>query len=232
MNILICDDIKSEADKLASMLTNRGFEVHTTAFYNARDALAYVRTGAVVDVCFLDIVMPEVNGVELAKALRKDGYTGYIVFLSAAREYGPESYQVKAFNYLAKPIALSDIRIILSELSEAMNSADTNRILIKTTDFSRNVMLRDISHIEVKNNYVYVHLTDGNELKARTALAEIATRLLEDSRFIRCHRSFIVNMSEIDSLKGNDFIMRDNSVIPISRNNADVKQRYIKSITG
>jgi len=232
MNILICDDIKTEADKLANMLNDRGFEVNTKVFYNARDVLAYINTGAVVDVCFLDIVMPDVSGVELAGSLRKNGYSGYIVFLSAAKDYGPESYKVKAFNYLIKPIAVSDIKIILQELTDALSAADNACILVRTHDFTRNLLLRDISYIEVENNYVFFHLIDGTELKARTPLNEIAIQLLEDSRFIRCHRSFIVNQHDIDSLKGNDFIMRNGKTIPISRNNSDVKRQYLNSITG
>jgi len=230
MNILVCDDIKTEADKLAEMLTNRGFDVNISVFYNAHDALAYIRTGAAVDVCFLDIVMPEVSGVELAQSLRDFGYAGYIIFLSASKDYGPESYKVKAFNYLVKPISLSDIKITLQELTDALNAADTASILVKTHDYSRNLPLRHISYIEVENNYVFFHLTDGTELKSRTPLAEIATQILSDSRFIRCHRSFIVNLHDIDTLKGNDFMMKNGATVPISRNNADAKRQYLKSI--
>ena len=122
MNVLVCDDIKSEADKLAEMLKNRGFDVNISVFYNAQDTLSYIRSGAVVDVCFLDIVMPDMSGVELAHTLRQDGYTGFIVFLSASKDYGPESYKVKAFNYLLKPISISDIREILRELSDAQSA--------------------------------------------------------------------------------------------------------------
>jgi len=230
MNILICDDIKTEADKLADMMADRGFELTIKVFYNAGDTLAYVNTGALVDVCFLDIVMPEVSGVDLAESLRENGYKGFIVFLSASKDYGPESYKVKAFNYLIKPISISDIKIILQELTDALTAADRACILVRTHDMTKSLPLKDISYIEVENNYVFYHLTDGTELRARTPLNEIAVQLLEDSRFIRCHRSFIVNRSNIDSLKGNDFVMRTGVAIPISRNNSDAKRQYLDFI--
>ncbi|MCL2819506.1 MAG: LytTR family DNA-binding domain-containing protein [Oscillospiraceae bacterium] len=230
MNILICDDIKTEAHKLDDMMRNRGFDVNIKVFYNARDVIAYINTGAVIDVCFLDIMMPEVSGVELAQQLRDTGYTGFIVFLSASKDYGPESYKVKAFNYLVKPISITDIRTILQELTDAQTAADTAGILVKTHDLTKNLPLRNISYIEVENNYVFFRLTDGSELKVRVPLSDIASQLLEDKRFIRCHRSYIVNKNEIDTLKNNDFIMRSGAVIPISRNNADVKRQYLDSI--
>jgi len=230
MNILVCDDIKTEADKLAEMLTGRGFEVNIKVFYSASDTLDYIRTGALVDVCFLDIVMPEIDGVELAQSMRDYGYNGYIIFLSASKDYGPESYKVKAFNYLVKPIAISDIRTILQELTDAQNAADTAGIMVKTHDFTRNVPLRDISYIEVENNYVFFHLTNGTVLKTRIALSEIASKLLTDIRFLKCHRSYIINLNEVDTLKANDFIMRSGNKIPISRNNTDAKRMYLKFI--
>jgi len=231
MNVLICDDIKSEAHKLAEMMTNRGFDVNINVFYNARDVISYINTGAVIDVCFLDIVMPEVSGVELAQTLREIGYTGFIVFLSASKIYGPESYKVKAFNYLVKPIAISDIKSLLKDLTDALSAADTASILVRTQDFTKNLPFRKISFIEVENNYVFFRLTDGSQLKSRTPLAEIAEQLLDDRRFIRCHRSFIVNLNEIDELRNNDFIMRNGESVPISRNNTDAKKQYLKSIS-
>jgi len=229
MNILICDDIQTEAHKLADIMADRGFDVNIKVFYNARDVLAYMETGADVDVCFLDIVMPDVSGVELAASLRDNGYTGFIVFLSASKDYGPESYKVKAFNYLVKPISISDIKIMLQELTDALKTVDNASILVRTHNISKNLPHRDISYIEVENNYVFFHLTDGTQLKSRTPLAEIALHLLEDSRFVRCHRSFIINRHDIDSLKSSDFIMKSGAVVPISRNNSEVKRQYLNS---
>jgi len=231
MNILICDDVKSVADKLEIMMTNRGHNVNISVFYNASDVLNFIRSGANVDACILDIVMPGINGVELAQMLRDDGYNGFIVFLSASRDYGPESYKVKAFNYLVKPVSISDIRVLLSELSEAMNTSDTASILVKTAVSAKRVQLKDISYVEVRTNYVHFKLIDNTEIKARTALIDVAPQILEDSRFVKCHRSFIVNLNDIDTLQGNEFIMHDGAVIPISRSMTDVKRLYLQQAT-
>jgi len=173
--------------------------------------------------------MPETSGVVLAQELRNYGYNGFIVFLSASKDYGPESYQVKAFNYLVKPISIADIRAILKELHEAATATDTASIHIKTTSFTKRVLLKEISHIEVKTNYVYFSLEDGSELKSRVALSEIESHLLEDPRFVKCHRSFVVNLSNVDNLKSNEFVMRNGARIPISRGKSDVKRIYHSS---
>ena len=110
MNILICDDQKNDADALASLLHESGFDIKTALFANGREALDHVRTGPPADVCFLDIIMPEMSGVELAKKLRSLGYGGEIVFLTSSNDFARESYQVKAFDYLIKPPSLWNVQ--------------------------------------------------------------------------------------------------------------------------
>ena len=176
--------------------------------------------------------MPEMSGVELAGALRRDGWLGHIVFITTSRDYAPESYQVKAFSYILKPACADSISDVLHELDTARKAADTNCILVKTAGETRRVLLRDISHIEIINQIVRFRLTDGSELDTRSTLSETAPGLLGDSRFIQCHRSYIVNMNDVDNVQGNAFITRNGKRVPISRNYADAKRRYFISVSG
>ncbi len=92
MNILICDDMPKEANKLKRLLAAQG--IATSVFHHGRDALRYIEDGGFADVCILDIIMPEMTGIELAGRLRRTGWDGPIVFLSTSKEFGPETYQV------------------------------------------------------------------------------------------------------------------------------------------
>lgn len=232
MNILICDDILTEAELLSAMIVGSGFEVNTIVFDNAGDALNCIRSDTVIDVCFLDIIMPDMSGIALAEALRSDGFKGEIVFLSTSRDYGPEAFGVKAFNYLLKPPTPESVRNVLCALDEARRYADTGGILVKTTDESRFVLFRDISHVEVIRNNVYYRLKDSSELETRTRFAEVATQLLTDNRFIQCHRSYIVNMNAVTIMRGSDLIMQNGAIVPISRSYPEAKEQYIKYVLG
>ncbi|MCL2604490.1 MAG: LytTR family DNA-binding domain-containing protein [Defluviitaleaceae bacterium] len=233
MYILICDDMIAEADKLEGLLNDSGFEINTAVFTDANDALEHIRSGAPVDVCFLDIVMPEMSGVELAEALRAEKYPGEIVFLTTSNEYAAESYQVKAFSYLIKPPDSDGVYKILSELEQAKKDDDTVGIIVKTAGSKRLVLFRDISHVEVMGNNIHFRLTDGTELVTRATFAETALALLADKRFIQCHRSYIVNISDINRVQGSeDFITQNGARVPISRNYPNAVKQYIAWVAG
>ena len=136
MNILICDDIKAEIIEIEQMFKESGFDINIKSFTSGREALAYVQ-GEDVDVCFLDIIMPEISGVTLAEKLRASGYNGEIVFLTSSNEYAAESYKVKAFSYMLKPIKPYDVREVLNSLEKAKKKSDSDGIFIKASKTAR-----------------------------------------------------------------------------------------------
>jgi CheY-like chemotaxis protein len=80
MNILICDDRPEEAAAVNALLGSSGYAMNTAVFTSGGAVLEHVRAGGAVDACILDIVMPEMSGIELAKSLRNSGYGGEIIF--------------------------------------------------------------------------------------------------------------------------------------------------------
>lgn len=228
MNILICDDMKQEITKLERVLNESGFDVKTVSFQSGYDALDYVRSGVFIDVCFLDIVMPELNGVALAEELRSAGYVGEIVFLTTSNEYASESYNVKAFSYLLKPPNPVNVRGILQGLEDAKKRNDSEGILIKVSKVARLIPFRDISHVEVIKHCVYFRLTNGDEIEIYSTLGEIASQLLSDARFVQCHRSYIVNMSEIASIDDREIAMHGGKKLPVSESYSDTRKKFTK----
>lgn len=228
MNMLICDDLTRDADKLLRLIRDSGFDVNTVIFQNGYDTLEYFYTGAVVDVCFLDIVMPEMSGVTLASELRRGGYTGHIVFLTTSNEYAAESYGVNAFSYLIKPPNPINVRSVMQKLIDIKKKEDTEGILIKVSKVSRYVLFRDISHVEVMKHYVYFRMTDREEIELYATFGEVAAQLLRDRRFVQCHRSYIVNMSEIAAIDDKELTMRGGKRIPVSKSFSDVRKNFTK----
>lgn len=111
MNILICDESKSDARELTDILGySYGSAMKVRTLNRATDARYYIRMDTTVDICFLEIVMQEMNGIVLAKTLRTDGYKGNFIFISRNKAFGPETYEVKALDYLLKPIMPQDVR--------------------------------------------------------------------------------------------------------------------------
>lgn len=116
INVLICDESMSDAEDLVTILDySYGTAMRTRVFYKSSGVLSYIR-GAPVDICFLELVMQEMSGIELAKALRANGYNGEIVFISRDKTFGPESFEVNALDYLQKPVMPEDVRNAVDKL--------------------------------------------------------------------------------------------------------------------
>jgi DNA-binding LytR/AlgR family response regulator len=228
MNVLICDDLPEDARRLESLLRASGYEVHTRVFLNGLDALRYANTSAAIDVCFLDIVMPDMSGIELAAELREGGYAGRIIFLSTSNEYGPESYEVSAFSYLRKPPTPEKVRAVMERLAGEREKTDRAAIALKSPGIAKTLLLRDVAYVEVTQHKVHFALSDGTETAVYMSLKEVAEKLLSDKRFVQSHRSYIVNMEYISEISESEILMRGGERIPVTRTYRDVRNKYYR----
>jgi DNA-binding LytR/AlgR family response regulator len=230
MNVLICDDIAKEANGLAAKIAESGFETHISVFTCPWQAFNYIQSGKAVDVCFLDIIMPEMNGIKLAEKLRDSNFTGEIVFLTTSNNFASQSYMVKAFDYLLKPIACEKLNGIMNALQNLRANVDKNGLSVKMNGAVSIIPFRDISHIEADRHIVYINLLDKSVTKTYVAFSKIMEQALSDSRFVKCHRSYIVNLGEIKTILNDEIIMRNNERIPISKGFSQVKDEMIKQM--
>jgi len=231
MNTLICDDIRDEGLELAIMASGAVAKCHY--FDRASSALAHIKTGARVDVCFLDIIMPGMSGIELAKQIRKIEHTKMlepreIVFVSASNQYAAESFEVNAFSYLLKPAVPQKVTNILQQIIGIKNTKDVAGIPLITKTMTRFLYFREVSFIEVRNNKVHFNLIDGNEVAITSTLGALLPKIMEDRRFGRCHRSFVVNMNDTKTIQDNIVVMRSGKQIPVTRTYADFRNEYIE----
>ena len=241
MNILICDDVHDEALELEKAIMTAaggqsGLEAHSnfvcTLFSKGMDALAHIKSGAKTDVCFLDILMPDMKGTELAQKMREEGYKGEIIFLTSTNAYAAEAFSVNAYSYLLKPPKTEKVAEILAKIQEAQKSADTAGVTIHTRVMTRFLLFREISHIEVKRNYVYFRLLDRSEIEVKASLIEFLPRLMEDKRFAQCHRSFVVNMNAVSIIQNREVFMACGRKAPISKNYMEFIKQYSDWVFG
>ena len=231
MKVLICDDMPNETKKLSGLLDSLGYE--PIVFTNGADVLEHICAGSPVDVCILDIVMPEMGGIELAKRMREIGFGGEIVFLSTSNEYGPQSYEIKAFHYFVKPPSFENVKRVLDEIKAEQEKNDRSGIKLKVSGSVRLVLFRDVEYTEVIRHHVDFHMSGGEIIEIRAALHEIAPQLLGDNRFIQCHQSYIVNMDAITSITSREILLRSGSRIPVAKSHSDTKMKYLnRSLRG
>ena len=224
IHIAICDDSKQERQILAALF-KRYQELHATPlqihiFQNGFSLLDAMDQGKRFDITILDILMPGENGIEIARNIRASGTDTEIIFLTSSPEYAVDSYEVKAQNYLLKPVTeekfFASIDSILAELDEK----DTASFIIYTTEkqYSR-IRVSSLVYGEVTHRTITLHLADQTMISAVMTFTEFQDILKAYPDFIYPHRSYAVNMNYIQYVTKSDIILTDGQKIPLSRNN-------------
>lgn len=224
IHIAICDDSKQERQILAALF-KRYQELHATPlqihiFQNGFSLLDAIDQGKRFDITILDILMPGENGIEIARNIRASGTDTEIIFLTSSPEYAVDSYEVKAQNYLLKPVTeekfFASIDSILAELDEK----DIASFIIYTTEkqYSR-IRVSSLVYGEVTHRTITLHLADQTMISAIMTFTEFQDILKAYPDFIYPHRSYAVNMHYIQYVTKSDIILTDGQKIPLSRNN-------------
>lgn len=224
IHLAICDDSKQERQILAALF-KRYQELHATPlqihiFQNGFSLLDAIDQGKRFDITILDILMPGENGIEIARNIRASGTDTEIIFLTSSPEYAVDSYEVKAQNYLLKPVTeekfFASIDSILAELDEK----DTASFIIYTTEkqYSR-IRVSSLVYGEVTHRTITLHLADQTMISAVMTFTEFQDILKAYPDFIYPHRSYAVNMNYIQYVTKSDIILTDGQKIPLSRNN-------------
>ncbi len=184
---------------------------------NGIETLSFLSSNE-VDIVFLDINMPELNGLDVAKSLdSKNGPA--IIFTTAYPEYAVEGFEVEAVDYLVKPISFDRFYKAVERV-KSMLEKENPKGLVKQTIFIRadrkqhQVDLEEIQFLEAYGDYVKVHCQD-RMLLTKDTLSNMEKQLPAEV-FVRTHRSYIVRFSAVDYIEGNHLRIGQHT-IPISQ---------------
>ena len=221
VQIGICDDSMDDIKALSAVLLAYDRSFQLSAFFNGEALLRALSEQKVkFDIIFLDIYMPEQNGIEIARKIRANMKNVKIIFVSSSNDHYPEAFDVFAFNYLLKPIEPEKvISVVITALDD--NGRERRQTLSFTYKAKAyKVLCRDIMYIESKDKMVYFHMENKNIMQCYERLDEILKKLPPDY-FVRCHQSFVVNIYHVNEMEENHFRI-NSDVINISR-------KYLKS---
>ena len=218
LRIAICDDEITFALQIKSKLSawnHPDTQLIIETFDNG-DSLIHAHTKSPFDIIFLDVIMPIFNGIEIARELRKTDSAVKIVFLTSSPEYAVESYTVKANNYLLKPVEDTKLYQCLAELSQEIKHIEKT-IPLKCSNSIHNIHLNDIEYVEAQNKHTLFALKNNQVLESIETFYLHEEKLLLEDGFIKCHRSYIVNINHVDAYTAKEIRMRSGYRIPISR---------------
>jgi two-component system, LytTR family, response regulator len=199
LKVMIVDDEKLALSRLQRLLNENGVD-DITAFDNPIEALKEI-TKTKFDVVFLDISMPNITGLELADSIIQLEPKTFIVFQTAYSEFALDAFKNGGMGYLVKPIESNDIKSVLDKIRNFKISSDnqSKKILGKRGDKLYLIDINDIYYIKADLDEVIIKIKEADAY-VRRKIGDLET-LLSGHNFFRIHRSYIVNVDKIKSMK-------------------------------
>lgn len=222
MRIAVCDDNAIDRDIACEML--RGYFAdrrplpEIISYGDGIVMIDDIRDGAWYDVIFLDILMDNMIGIEVAHRLREMNYGGEIVFITSSSDFAIEGYDVNATGYILKPLDSEKLGAVLQRV---MRTIKEETYAVRRRSSMVRVPLSEILFVESSNNKCILHRTDGVKYTIYKRLDEIESELTS-CRFLRCSQSYIVNMDYIVEV-GRSFRLTSGDIVLI-------RQRSLKAI--
>ena len=229
MKIAICDDEPRFLNTATALLehwgSTRGMTLEIYRFSNGDDLISALRSTC-MDLLFLDVVMPLFNGIDTARELRSNNQNIPIIFLTSSKEFAVDSYEVKALNYLIKPISEEKLYAVLDEFLQSFNQPKEFFTAQTASGFCK-IAVPDVAYLEARNKQVLVVRTNGTTIEIRESFSKCEEVGSIEKSFFKCHRSYIVNISHVEQFTKTQITMDNHAQLPISRNNyAPFKEAY------
>lgn len=226
--IALCDDSPTDRTSLLTHVhawaESRAYSVTIEEFPSAEAFLFRYTEDNAFDLLLLDIEMPGMDGVTLAKQVRQSDRSLQIVFITGYADYIAEGYEVAALHYLMKPVRADKLAQVMDRAVEHLHRAE-RMLTLKTADEIVRIPLDSVLYLESARNYVTVHAEHLDNCIVRRKLSDFEAEL--DKRFFRLGRSYIVNLSKLHRVTRTDIYFPDGTALPLPRGAYDTLNRAI-----
>lgn len=229
--IAICDDKERERNQIKTTARNAlddaRIPFYITEYNNGNSLLHDILRGDRFDVLLLDVVMDGLDGMNLARELRKQKNNATIIFVSGNKDFAIYGYEVSAVRYLTKPLEEDKMKEAILYAYEMWHAK--KEILLPGNTGEHRISFSDIQFVEAYDRGTKFFL-DEEIIESQLKFNE-AEKILPKSAFLLCHRSFLVNLKKIKSIHRYEFLLKDGKIVPISKKRyQDVYKQFIKYI--
>jgi DNA-binding LytR/AlgR family response regulator len=220
LTCFIVDDEYHAIEALSDIIINTpGLELVGTSD-NSLKALEFINASNAADLTFVDIDMPQLSGIEFAGLINMHTT---VIFTTAYPNFSLEAYEKQGFDYLLKPIVyerfLKCINRFKTLRTNITNSSDKNDYFYIKAEV-KGKMIRvncdNISYIEAALNYVIIHMSDGKQHMTYLTMGELSSQL-ERNKFLRIHKSFIVNQDKIKAVGGSNIFIDEQTILTLGK---------------
>jgi two-component system, LytTR family, response regulator LytT len=217
LRILIVEDDSKAADHLETLLRRYG-EEHKDPFRISRleSAFDISEEAAAADLIFLDIELPQIGGMDAAKALRAEGLDVPIIFVTNLAQYAMEGYSVDALDFIVKPVDYAALTLRMDHAMDALKARTSRTLCVHSRQGLRAFPLRDLVSVETRGHDIAYCLKSGEEILARKPLREAAEEL-PSPPFLQVSSGCIVSMAYAVGIEGAKIVLSDGREAWMSR---------------
>ena len=227
-DIAVCDDVQTDREETAQLTEEickaEGILPRIARFERAEALLEAIQGGEHFALLLVDVLLPGLDGMELARVLRGQNEQASIVFVSCNRELALQGYEVSAARYLAKPLDPEKLKeAILFCYGQYQKERE---LLVSVGGSMRRIAPRDIYYAEIMGRKCRIRL-EQEECDVSLSMSELEAMLPEHD-FIRCHQSFLVNWHHVQSLRTDVIELTDKRIVPVSKHRVkQVRQAFV-----
>jgi len=220
MRIAICEDNTNETERLANAVRDwaNARQINADIFrYGSAEEFQFAWPDNSFDLLFLDIQMKKITGIELAEYIRLTDKNMLIVFVTSFQQYSLKGYDVNALHFLVKPLSAAKLIPILDKAHQIWYSQTKDTVLVTDGSGQLKLPFGSIFYIAMISHTAEIH-TGERTFELRKTAAELDALL--PPYFLRCHRSYIVNLLKADCVYKDSLRLSNGTALPISRNNS------------
>lgn len=219
MRIAVCDAEYDSRMMLQEILnryqSRRAAEVQVVCFETAQMCLNALEQDAGFDLLFSAILLPDMNGIELARHLRRIRPALRLVYVTSSRDYALEAYDVNARQYLLKPVKEESVFLLLDELFRHEEKA----VLLASNTGLKKIYPQSLVWGEVQGHNLLWHFRGAETVQSRCTIQQALELIQPYGAFVQVHRSFFVNLEYVGEVRRSDFSlhMEDGTVLYIPK---------------
>lgn len=218
----ICDDDPKDLGDILAFAEDFSkvhpeFALAIETFSSPRDLMARMAAKGGFDLYLLDILMPEMAGMELARQIRARKEPSELLFLTTSREYAVDAFDVAACGYLVKPVDPEKFETAMLRAVGRLAKPENSSLLLKTREGLRRLPFRKLVLVESFNHDRVCTLADGARYVTSDTLTSLMERLSGDPRFFSPHRAYIINLDHITALNADNVILSNGQRVPVAQ---------------
>ncbi|MDF2941929.1 MAG: putative two-component response regulator [Herbinix sp.] len=232
LKIAICDDEVKELNRTNKMCNDfkdfhSEYDFKISSFLSTGKLKSHIEQQERFDILLLDIYMPNMTGIELARFLRGRSDECQIIFLTTSISHAVEAFSLHVTHYLVKPFTVDQFKDAMTKAINAIEKSKKTHLTLKIPGGVQRINLADFIYAETDNHIQHIHLVKGKCLQVRITSIELFAMLAYDNRYFKCGSTYIINFDKVEEVTSHYIRIENEISLPMLRRQyKELLERY------